>query len=150
MCGDAEFDPGAELPTSLLDVNVEQEACPLNLAPTSSTTVMLALGDALAMVLLEARGFQERGFREVSSRREWSGAACSCASTKSCGRAKRSRSFGRMRTSAPCSKAMTAVRAGAAVVADEDESSARDFHPRRFRPAFPNRPARSASGWWRI
>ena len=46
----------------LLDVNVEKEACPLNLAPTSSTTVMLALGDALAMVLLEARGFQKEDF----------------------------------------------------------------------------------------
>ncbi|MBA3650970.1 MAG: KpsF/GutQ family sugar-phosphate isomerase, partial [Chthoniobacterales bacterium] len=46
----------------LLDVNVEQEACPLNLAPTSSTTVMLALGDALSMVLLEARGFQKEDF----------------------------------------------------------------------------------------
>src|SRR5438270_1970453 len=46
----------------LLDVNVEQEACPLNLAPTSSTTVMLALGDALAMVLLEARGFKKEDF----------------------------------------------------------------------------------------
>lgn len=45
-----------------LDVQVEQEACPLNLAPTSSTTVMLALGDALAMVLLEARGFQKEDF----------------------------------------------------------------------------------------
>ncbi len=45
-----------------LDVNVEQEACPLNLAPTSSTTVMLALGDALAMVLLEARGFRKEDF----------------------------------------------------------------------------------------
>src|SRR4029077_17879504 len=45
-----------------LDVNVEQEACPLNLAPTSSTTVMLALGDALAMVLLEARGFNKEDF----------------------------------------------------------------------------------------
>ena len=45
-----------------LDVNVEQEACPLNLAPTSSTTVMLVLGDALAMVLLEARGFQKEDF----------------------------------------------------------------------------------------
>jgi arabinose-5-phosphate isomerase len=43
-------------------VNVEQEACPLNLAPTSSTTVMLVLGDALAMVLLEARGFQKEDF----------------------------------------------------------------------------------------
>src|SRR5215208_5509325 len=46
----------------LLDVNIEQEACPLNLAPTSSTTVMLALGDAIAMVLLEARGFQKEDF----------------------------------------------------------------------------------------
>ncbi|MCA1660046.1 MAG: KpsF/GutQ family sugar-phosphate isomerase [Verrucomicrobiaceae bacterium] len=46
----------------VLDVNIEQEACPLNLAPTSSTTVMLALGDALAMVLLEARGFQKEDF----------------------------------------------------------------------------------------
>src|SRR5256885_13639286 len=45
-----------------LDVNVEQEACPLNLAPTSSTTAMLALGDALAMVLLEARGFRKEDF----------------------------------------------------------------------------------------
>jgi arabinose-5-phosphate isomerase len=45
-----------------LDVHVEQEACPLNLAPTSSTTVMLVLGDALAMVLLEARGFQKEDF----------------------------------------------------------------------------------------
>src|SRR5205085_8532478 len=45
-----------------LDVNIEQEACPLNLAPTSSTTVMLALGDAIAMVLLEARGFNKQDF----------------------------------------------------------------------------------------
>jgi arabinose-5-phosphate isomerase len=46
----------------VLDVGVEQEACPLNLAPTSSTTVMLVLGDALAMVLLEARGFTKEDF----------------------------------------------------------------------------------------
>lgn len=45
-----------------LDASVTQEACPLNLAPTSSTTVMLALGDALAMVLLEARGFSRADF----------------------------------------------------------------------------------------
>jgi arabinose-5-phosphate isomerase len=45
-----------------LDVQVSQEACPLNLAPTSSTTAMLALGDALAMVLLEARGFDKEDF----------------------------------------------------------------------------------------
>ena len=46
----------------MLDVSVAQEACPLNLAPTSSTTAMLVLGDALAMVLLEARGFDKEDF----------------------------------------------------------------------------------------
>jgi len=45
-----------------LNVRVEQEACPLNLAPTSSTTAMLVLGDALAMVLLDARGFKKEDF----------------------------------------------------------------------------------------
>jgi arabinose-5-phosphate isomerase len=45
-----------------LDVQVSQEACPLNLAPTSSSTAMLVLGDALAMVLLEARGFNKDDF----------------------------------------------------------------------------------------
>ena len=61
LCGD----PNSTLAQQahiLLDANVEQEACPLNLAPTSSTTVMLALGDALAMVLLEARGFNKEDF----------------------------------------------------------------------------------------
>ncbi len=46
----------------VLDVRVEREACPLNLAPTSSTTNMLVLGDALAMVLLESRGFKSEDF----------------------------------------------------------------------------------------
>lgn len=46
----------------VLDARVSQEACPLNLAPTSSTTTMLVLGDALAMVLLEARGFNKDDF----------------------------------------------------------------------------------------
>lgn len=45
-----------------IDVSVEQEACPLNLAPTSSTTAALAMGDALAIALLEARGFTELDF----------------------------------------------------------------------------------------
>lgn len=46
----------------VLDVKVEREACPLGLAPTSSTTAMLVLCDALAMVLLEARGFKANDF----------------------------------------------------------------------------------------
>jgi len=45
-----------------LDVSVEQEACSLGLAPTSSTTVMLVMGDALAVSLLEARGFTRNDF----------------------------------------------------------------------------------------
>ncbi|MBU3056433.1 MAG: KpsF/GutQ family sugar-phosphate isomerase [Pseudomonas indica] len=45
-----------------LDARVPQEACPLNLAPTSSTTVSLVLGDALAIALLEARGFTAEDF----------------------------------------------------------------------------------------
>jgi len=45
-----------------LDVSVAEEACPLNLAPTASTTATLALGDALAVALLEARGFTPQDF----------------------------------------------------------------------------------------
>ncbi|MGB1666274.1 MAG: KpsF/GutQ family sugar-phosphate isomerase [Pseudohongiellaceae bacterium] len=46
----------------VLDVGVKEEACPLGLAPTSSTTAALVMGDALAMALLEARGFSEEDF----------------------------------------------------------------------------------------
>jgi len=45
-----------------LDVSVREEACPLNLAPTASTTAALALGDALAVALLDARGFGAEDF----------------------------------------------------------------------------------------
>jgi len=45
-----------------LDASVPQEACPFNLAPTASTTAALALGDALAIALLDARGFSEHDF----------------------------------------------------------------------------------------
>jgi arabinose-5-phosphate isomerase len=46
----------------VLDSGVEKEACPLNLAPTASTTAQLALGDALAVALLDARGFKPEDF----------------------------------------------------------------------------------------
>jgi arabinose-5-phosphate isomerase len=45
-----------------LDVGVSEEACPLNLAPTASTTATLAMGDALAVAVLEARGFTRQDF----------------------------------------------------------------------------------------
>jgi arabinose-5-phosphate isomerase len=46
----------------VLDSSVEEEACPLNLAPTTSTTAQMAMGDALAVALLDARGFKEADF----------------------------------------------------------------------------------------
>ncbi len=49
----------------VLDIHVRREACPLNLAPTSSTTNTLVMGDALAMVLLESRGFTKEHFAEL-------------------------------------------------------------------------------------
>nr|WP_181017613.1 KpsF/GutQ family sugar-phosphate isomerase [Massilia arenosa] len=52
----------AQLADVHLDVSVAKEACPLNLAPTASTTVTLALGDALAVALLDLRGFKEEDF----------------------------------------------------------------------------------------
>ena len=103
-----------------LDVNVEQEACPLNLAPTSSTTVMLALGDALAMVLLEARGFQKEDFAKFHP-----------GGTLGRSLLLRVHQIMRPRSALALVKpeanirsvleAMTAVRAGAAVVAGADE-----------------------------
>ena len=52
----------AEHADAVLLSTVEQEACPLNLAPTASTTAQMALGDALAVALLDARGFEEGDF----------------------------------------------------------------------------------------
>lgn len=48
----------------VLDASVDKEACPLNLAPTTSTTVALSIGDALAMTLMEAKGLTEKDFAE--------------------------------------------------------------------------------------
>ena len=59
-----------------LNVRVPQEACPFNLAPTASTTAMLVMGDALAMAVLQARGFKQSDFAQISSlRRHWPGHA---------------------------------------------------------------------------
>ncbi|MDQ2918905.1 MAG: KpsF/GutQ family sugar-phosphate isomerase, partial [Verrucomicrobiota bacterium] len=116
MCGD----PSSTLAQNcdvFLDVNIEQEACPLNLAPTSSTTVMLALGDALAMVLLEARGFQKENFARFHP-----GGMIGRSLLMRVHQIMRPRealALVRPNNSVrEALKAMTAVRAGAAVVAD--------------------------------
>ena len=54
----------AKYSTCHLNVGVEKEACPLNLAPTSSTMAQLAMGDALAVALIEKRNFQPRDFAQ--------------------------------------------------------------------------------------
>ncbi len=61
MTGD-ETSPLARAADVHLDARVDKEACPLNLAPTASTTAALALGDALAVALLDARGFGAEDF----------------------------------------------------------------------------------------
>lgn len=61
MSGDKQS-PLAEISDFHLDIAVEKEACPMGLAPTSSTTVTLVMGDALAIALLEARGFTPDDF----------------------------------------------------------------------------------------
>ncbi len=61
MTGDAGS-PLARLSDVTLVVKVDREACPFNMAPTASTTAALAMGDALAMVLLEARGFRREDY----------------------------------------------------------------------------------------
>lgn len=52
----------ASLSDSYINIPIEQEACPMNLAPTASTTATLAVGDALAIAVLNARDFDERDF----------------------------------------------------------------------------------------
>jgi len=55
----------AKLSDVVLNVSVEEEACPLGLAPTASTTACLAMGDALAVALVEKRGFTQRDFAKL-------------------------------------------------------------------------------------
>ncbi len=61
MCGRVDSSL-AESATVNIDVSVEREACPLDLAPTTSTTAALVMGDALAIALLEVRGFKAEDF----------------------------------------------------------------------------------------
>src|SRR5436189_4068626 len=103
-----------------LNVSVEQEACPLNLAPTSSTTVMLVLGDALAMGLLEARGFNKEDFAKFHP-----GGMIGRSMLTRVHQIMRPReAMAIVSADAPIRdvlKAMTGVRTGAAVVTGEDQ-----------------------------
>ena len=123
----------------VLDVSVTQEACPHNLAPTSSTTTMLALGDALAMVLLEERGFTREDFARfhpagqlgrslllrVSDIMRSGDQAAIVASTASV---------------VEVLKELTARRAGAALVVDDDGQLLGIFTHGDFARRFPSDP----------
>jgi arabinose-5-phosphate isomerase len=123
----------------VLDVSVTQEACPLNLAPTSSTTAMLVLGDALAMVLLESRGFQKEDFAKFHP-------------GGSLGRSlllrvnQIMRPLAEMALISPATpiveaiQAMTSKRAGAAVVTHPDGTLAGIFTHGDFARHFPGNP----------
>jgi arabinose-5-phosphate isomerase len=122
----------------VLPVTVEREACPHNLAPTSSSTVMLVLGDALAMVLLEARGFQKEDFALLHP----GGSLGRVLLTRV---TDIMRPLDRMALVQPAStvrealQAMTRVRSGAAVVVDDSGTMAGIFTHGDFVRAFQTR-----------
>ncbi len=123
----------------VLDTGVSREACPLNLAPTSSTTAQLVMGDALAMALVEARNFTASDF----ARRHPGG---------SLGRALLTRVSDIMRkddemaclpesvTINDCLKAMTAARAGACILTTPDNKLAGILTHGDFVRAYGNNP----------
>lgn len=129
----------AKSASAVLDVAVSQEACPLNLAPTSSTTSMLILGDALAMVLLESRGFRKEDFAKYHP-------------GGSLGRSlllrvnQIMRKIDELALISPAApvveaiQAMTKYRTGAAVVVNADETLAGIFTHGDFARHFPGNP----------
>lgn len=129
----------AKAATIVLDVSVSQEACPLNLAPTSSTTAMLVLGDALAMVLLEARGFRKEDFAKFHP-------GGSLGRSLLLKVSQIMRPLGDLALISPSAQvveaiqAMTAHRAGAAVVVHDDGTLAGIFTHGDFARHFPENP----------
>ena len=123
----------------VLDVHVQREACPINLAPTSSTTVMLVLCDALAMVLMEARGLNHDDFAKYHP----NGSLGRQLLTKVSDVMRKDDSLARITpqtTVADALKSMTKARSGAAVVIESDGSLAGVFTHGDFVRAFQNDP----------
>lgn len=119
----------------VLDVHVEREACPLNIAPTSSTTNMLVLGDALAMTLLEARGFKKEDFAELHP----GGSLGRTLLTKASDIMRSGEDIvilSPQETIKTALERMTATRSGAVIVIQEDSSLAGIFTQGDFTRAF--------------
>ncbi len=127
----------AQLSDAVLDTSVEREACPLNLAPTSSSTAMLVMGDALAMALLEARAFTKEDF----ARSHPGGSLGRALLTRiSDIMRKEFASLPETATMGECIIAMTAARAGACVLTHEDGSMAGIFTHGDFARAYQEDP----------
>lgn len=123
----------------VLDVSIEREACPLNLAPTSSTTAMLVLGDALAMVVLEARGFQREDFAKFHPGGKL-GRALLTRVSEIMRPAGSVPLLSRGSTIVAVIRAMTSCRTGAAIIVEEDGKLAGIFTHGDFARQFPEHP----------
>lgn len=123
----------------VINTYVPKEACPLNLAPTSSSTAMLALGDALAMVLLEARGFSEEDFARFHPGGSLGRALLiRVHEIMRCGDALATVTLGA--TVQDALEAMNAKRSGACLVISNDETLAGIFTHGDFARAFQETP----------
>ncbi len=123
----------------VLDVSVQREACPLNLAPTSSTTVMLVLCDALAMVLMEARGLNAEDFAKYHP----NGALGRALLTRVSDVMRSGDALAKVTpqtTVGAALKTMTQAHSGAAVVVEPDGKLAGVFTHGDFVRAFQNDP----------
>jgi len=128
----------AQLSDVVLDTAVECEADPLNLAPTSSSTAMLVMGDALAVALLEARHFTKEDF----ARSHPGGSLGRALLTRICDiMRKEFASLPDTATVAECLIAMTAARAGACVLTQADGSLSGIFTHGDFVRAYQANPA---------
>jgi len=103
----------------VVPVAVEREACPFNMAPTASTTATLAVGDALAMVLLEARGFQKEDYAKLHPGGAI-GASLLLRVSDMMRSGARLAAVGRDATVKEAMVAMTRARAGSTAVVDDD------------------------------
>lgn len=128
----------AQLSDVVLDTAIEREADPLNLAPTSSSTAMLVMGDALAMALLEARHFTREDFG-----RSHPGGSLGRALLTRIGDIMRKEfaSLAEEVTVMDCIIAMTAARAGACVLTKADGTLAGVFTHGDFARAYQSNPA---------
>jgi arabinose-5-phosphate isomerase len=122
-----------------LDVSIQREACPLGLAPTSSTTAMLVLGDALAMVVLEARGFRKEDFARFHP----GGSLGRALLTKVADIMRPKDAIPLLRPESPIMeviRATTRCRTGAAVIVNENGGLAGIFTQGDFARHFPSHP----------